>query len=394
MSSSSAATRYTQLGWSVIPVDGTTKKPLIGKWKEFQTRHPTSEEIDSWSRHFPKGGIAVIGGPVSGLLILDADGADGVAEVRRRGLPKTPTATTPGGGMHIYFQLPKGLDGYKNTCKIGDSRKLDVRGTPGSNQTYVVAPHSKRSDGKRYEWVEKPTVKLAQIPGWLLEMLRRLIEGGRQAVVQKKGTTSRERCRRTTRLPLGGGPGARLDPVVREWIETGHDLSKFQSRSECDFAVVMALLIAGASEEEIEDIFTNYPIGARYREEPNAEGQIRGGGQRYLALTLNEVKKKLRTVVVKYADLIDYGGSRRLQLALAPEEGSGFIRTGVTVPDGGREELLPRWQKVFEAGGLRPLMPSEVTQHAVERLVGRRMLIEIDRSRQQNPVVAFYGVVG
>jgi hypothetical protein len=57
----------------------------------------------------------------------------------------------------------------------------------------------------------------------------------------------------------------------------------YQSRSERDFAVVMALVEAGLSEQIIEQIFLTRPCGARVRER---------GGTAYLARTLKRARNK------------------------------------------------------------------------------------------------------
>jgi hypothetical protein len=37
------------LGWSILPC-GPDKRPIIGSWKSFQTKHPTEQEISAWQR--------------------------------------------------------------------------------------------------------------------------------------------------------------------------------------------------------------------------------------------------------------------------------------------------------------------------------------------------------
>lgn len=379
----SQAARYVSLGWSIIPVDGTTKKPVIATWREFAERRASEQEIDSWSRRFPKAGIAVICGPVSGLLVLDADGDEGSTEARRRGLPKTPMVQTPGGGLHVYFKEPRELRGmFRNSCKVGDSKKLDVRG----QASYVVAPVTKRSDGRRYEWIEKATTKLADPPAWFLELLRQKID--------PPSSVRLKACAGTKGVPQVGVARvlSRLSEVARAWIETGHDLTKFPSRSENDYAAVVALLTAGASDEQIEHIFAAYPIGDRYRE-PGT------GGQRYLDLTIRTARSKVKTVRVKYADLVEYDAAdgkspcKRLHLGLVVEDGDEpgrFFRTGVTVPTEQRKDCLPRWIRLFEALDLRPLHAAEVSYASTRRIIGRTMVIEMDGSRRDNPIAAFH----
>ena len=44
-----AAIEYLELGWPVIPINPTSKKPYIS-WKRFQARRPTEGEVEQWFR--------------------------------------------------------------------------------------------------------------------------------------------------------------------------------------------------------------------------------------------------------------------------------------------------------------------------------------------------------
>jgi hypothetical protein len=69
----SAAVRYVEVGLSVIPTDPKTKAPVI-PWKDYQTRPPTIEELDSWFITKGYRGLGIVCGGVSvGLEILDFD---------------------------------------------------------------------------------------------------------------------------------------------------------------------------------------------------------------------------------------------------------------------------------------------------------------------------------
>jgi len=151
-------------GYSVVPVEAGGKKPLV-KWKPYQKKHPTEQELKSWWSQWPDANLAVICGEISGVIVLDIDGPEGEKYAKDRGLPESPTAST-GKGRHVYLNHP----GYK----VGNfARKvpgLDLRGDGG----YVVAPeswHSGRS--KHYRWLKDPwATELADAPLWLLELLK------------------------------------------------------------------------------------------------------------------------------------------------------------------------------------------------------------------------------
>ena len=385
-----AALRYAELGWSIIPVDGTSKQPLV-PWRNFIDRRPSIEEIQSWSMRFKGAGIAVITGPVSKIVVLDADGAEGVAEAERLGVPKTPTARTPRGGAHYYFQLPADLPTtFKNAVKLGESKKLDVRGYAG----YVVAPFTRRADGKRYEWVFDPEkIKLAAPPAWFVKMLRanakpttppsRAISRGSPIVHQEEQSDEADKLI------------AKLPSYIQTMIREGHDLTRFKSRSDCDFAIIVTLLAAGADETLIEEIYSNCPIGEKFQES--------NSGVYYLHRTIEQALERVRVVRVKYADPIAYDEARmvgatpgaRVHLALIIEEASDagrMIRCGLTLPDPSRPAgLAARWLRFFEAAGLSAPTTYDGTRLACRQLVGRRLRVELGGDRHaQNPISAFY----
>ena len=67
-----AAIEYLEQGLSIIPIRPDTKRPAI-RWKEYQTRQPTHEEVEQWFTTWPDANIAVVTGEVSGIVIVDCD---------------------------------------------------------------------------------------------------------------------------------------------------------------------------------------------------------------------------------------------------------------------------------------------------------------------------------
>ena len=127
--------------FSVIPVDGISKKPLI-EWKEYQTKRATSDEIKAWWEKWPTASVGIVTGAISGITVVDSEaGADlnlfGLTDIN------TPTVGTGGGGKHFYFAYKQGI---KNSVRFAPL--YDIRSDGG----YVIAPPSDHKSGKKYEW--------------------------------------------------------------------------------------------------------------------------------------------------------------------------------------------------------------------------------------------------
>lgn len=175
-----AAQNYLALGYSIIPIHsvkngcctcgkpGCTapgKHPLLESWRDYQKWRPTEAEVRAWWKHWPWANVAIVTGSISGLVVLDIDGPDGVGSVSNKELPNTVIAETGGGGWHYLFRYPHGrVIGNKT----GILPKVDVRADGG----YIVAPPSIHKSGKTYTWFCEPgETELADIPEWLLELL-------------------------------------------------------------------------------------------------------------------------------------------------------------------------------------------------------------------------------
>lgn len=149
-----------RLGFSTFPVKRGGKTPTV-KWERFQSERPDLATLEEWARRDTNVGIAT--GAVSGLLVLDLDSAEAVAEAKAMGLPDTLTVKT-GKGLHAYFRHPGGKVGNRAGIKPG----WDIRGDGG----YVVGPGSVHPSGARYEWANPPGLfDLAPVPNWLASML-------------------------------------------------------------------------------------------------------------------------------------------------------------------------------------------------------------------------------
>lgn len=147
-----------KLDLSIVPLIPRKKRALI-KWKEFQSRKPTIDEVKAWWRDTPNANIGIITGSLSGLCVVDFDKyAEGYSEdTAHEYFPDSiiaPTVTTPRGGQHLYFQFPT----EKLTINAGALPGIDFRGEGG----IITVPPSVNGNGKAYEWIEG--LSLSDVP--------------------------------------------------------------------------------------------------------------------------------------------------------------------------------------------------------------------------------------
>lgn len=157
-----AALKYAELGWSVLPMrpaddphkDGGTKVPYV-KWKRYQTTRASEKTIRRWfNDQFPKAQIGIATGKVSGVAVLDFDSPDSLDAFRAQfELPDTISQTTgrKGGGFHYFFKYPS--NGTPIRSKGDLLPDLDLRADGG---LVVLAP-SKHKSGNLYKWNIDPT---------------------------------------------------------------------------------------------------------------------------------------------------------------------------------------------------------------------------------------------
>src|SRR5262249_12553200 len=111
----------------------------------------------------PAANIGVATGKPSGIFVVDVDGVDAEAELRKLeaqhgALPPTIEVITAR-GRHVYFKMPAAP--IRNSAgKLGPG--LDIRATGG----YVLAPPSIHPTGRRYEWSVDCASAIADAPTW------------------------------------------------------------------------------------------------------------------------------------------------------------------------------------------------------------------------------------
>src|SRR6476660_5554446 len=103
----SEALDYAALGWAVFPCWAGTKEPATPHGFKDATTNPA--KIRRWWSANPDYNIAVATGLMSGLMVLDPDGAFGAAslqelEAEHGPLPDTLISIT-GRGSHFWFRI-------------------------------------------------------------------------------------------------------------------------------------------------------------------------------------------------------------------------------------------------------------------------------------------------
>jgi hypothetical protein len=121
-----ARTYVERYGISVVPVVG--KLPTI-KWKEFQTRVPTTDELHGWQWD----GLAIVTGEVSKLVVVDCESLED-ARWFYTTFGKSPSLVRTRRGVHLYFQHP----GWRVKNHTHVRGKYDIRGDGG----LAIAPPS------------------------------------------------------------------------------------------------------------------------------------------------------------------------------------------------------------------------------------------------------------
>lgn len=152
-----AALRFAAAGCSVVPVmaDGS-KRPGIGSWKEYQSKMPTTDELQTWFKDAK--GVGLITGRISGNLeMMELEGravADGMhTQIKEMAhemgidalwsrLNDGYCEMTPSGGLHWLYRLDGEVPGNtKLARRPGANDGVDVLAeTRGEGGFVVVAP--------------------------------------------------------------------------------------------------------------------------------------------------------------------------------------------------------------------------------------------------------------
>jgi hypothetical protein len=191
-----AALDLAARGLMVFPCLPTSKAPACRRGFKDATLNPSAIRR-LWLAQ-PDYNIGVATGLLSGVWVLDVDGAIGAAtlrnfEIAHGNLPPTLFSIT-GHGRHLWFCATGEIQ--SSAGRVGDG--LDVRGCGG----YVLVPPSVHPDGPVYRWGND--VPIATAPDWLVQLTR-------------KRPTISERALATMRVPLHNGSPSTYGKAALEY---------------------------------------------------------------------------------------------------------------------------------------------------------------------------------
>ena len=178
------AEHYTRCGMYLIPLPYKQKRPAMEAWPVRASKN--YDTVASWIRngypqkssgekHLETGGLGIVTGESSGIIVLDVDGAQGmetltVLEKQYGKLPETPTQQTPGGGVHMFFKYWGGCKNHVGILSKLGLNGLDIRGDSGQ----AVAAPSIHPNGKPYKWSAErglDDIEIAECPFWLKTLI-------------------------------------------------------------------------------------------------------------------------------------------------------------------------------------------------------------------------------
>src|SRR5262249_15944581 len=144
------------------------KRPL-GRWKAWQARMPTLEEVVAQWELVPRANVGVVLGPVSGLVGVGVGGPDGgqpLQGLSRGGLPRTPSFATAR-GIRLLYAVLAGVAVANRTFRRGESEVKILAGGP-----ITVMPPSRHISGKKYGWLRgrgPGHLKADLAPEWIFQ---------------------------------------------------------------------------------------------------------------------------------------------------------------------------------------------------------------------------------
>lgn len=243
----------------VCPTPG--KHPRWRDWEQTASNDPA--QVAQWWRRWPTANIGIAAGR-SNLLAFDLDSyKDNYqgAQLLEPADLETVTSLTGSGGSHLIYTLAP-EDTYTNargTLPNG----IDIRAHGGQ----FVAPPSMHPSGRRYQWETgygPHEIEPIPLPAHIAEIL----SATRAAVL----------------TPAQFAPDVLPKPRLDRWALSQRIVGLIEttpakgSRSENDQTVISALILAGATDDQIRAVFEHYPIGAQGKYADKG-----GNATRYLA---------------------------------------------------------------------------------------------------------------
>jgi hypothetical protein len=159
-----AALALATRGMHVFPCGVRAKTPVTARGCLDATID--RQTIERWWHDNPDYNIGLRTGQVSNVFVIDVDGVDAEAALRKleaeHGAVPATVETITGRGRHIWLKYPAGTTVCNSVGKIAPG--VDTRG----DNAYVLTPPSVHPSGRRYAWSVDSANKIAAAPDWLL----------------------------------------------------------------------------------------------------------------------------------------------------------------------------------------------------------------------------------
>jgi hypothetical protein len=218
-------------GWNIFPIEPNGKRPVVTstgvgedgqpfesrlKWNTLQYNKVSKDQVRKWHAQWPDSNWAVVCGRISGIVVVDVDGEEGVQSLERHHpemagirtfIQKTPK------GHHLFFKHPgDGVD----VKSFPILHKVDVKADGG----YVVISPSK-IDGLPYTIFQE--VDLAACPGWVVRG-----EGVREDESSSEQVGGVQKPQWVSELIASGSPSGRRNEDAARLVGYfwGHGVSK------------------------------------------------------------------------------------------------------------------------------------------------------------------------
>jgi len=170
-----AALDGARAGYRIIQCRPFSKLPLREGWKDWATANP--DELRRQWRECPQANLAYLTGQQAALVVIDADGAVGLANLvelqyRYGSFPRTRRRRTPRGGEHLDFLYPIGRRIKNSVGKLAP--RVDVRSGHSGAGGLAVGAGSVNRDGLPYVWIPgcgPDDVPIAPLPPAWAELL-------------------------------------------------------------------------------------------------------------------------------------------------------------------------------------------------------------------------------
>lgn len=268
-----AALYYASLGYSVLPLRPSSKRPPV-VWKPFQVLPASPEQIAEWWKDNPSYNVAIICGAVSGRLVCyDVDHPafrDWLLANCQELLAQTWVVRSGGKSIHIYVRSREDTRGTQITHFDG-THVADIKAEGG----YCATEPSIHPDtGGAYTTMYGSPDKVLTVPNALL-LIKRLYAAWRDSL---GAATETEEGAPTIREPLSNGDAEQMAERIRrdlahnpraiDIVLGGPEQWTFRQpqweigRSELWWNGLRYLAEAGWDREDVRAWAATFPLGA------------------------------------------------------------------------------------------------------------------------------------